>query len=215
VRETSGQENDLELTAVEMVALAGLVASGFVATNVDNLLILVILLGANGKRRSAVLLGFIASAIAVICVSALGVALGSLVGASLIGYLGLVPLSLGSYMLYTAWRGGTQGAEQVDVVANRGEPGIWFSTFVLMFSNSGDSIAVFLPLLAESGRTSLLLIICTYLMMALLWACLSYLISGQPSLAKRIEKRAEKIVPWVMIGVGAYILFDTATDTLV
>ena len=205
----------MELTAVEMLALAGLVASGFVATNVDNLLILVILLGANAKRRSAVLLGFIASAIAVICASALGVGLGSLVGANLIGYLGLVPLSLGSYMLYTAWRGGTQEAEQVDVVANPGEPGIWISTFVLMFSNSGDSIAVFLPLLAESARTSLLLIICTYLVMALSWACLSYLISGQPSLAKRIEKRAEKIVPWVMIGVGAYILLDTATDTLV
>jgi cadmium resistance protein CadD (predicted permease) len=51
--------------------------------------------------------------------------------------------------------------------------------------------------------------------MALLWAGMSYMISGQRELASRIEHRAEKIVPWIMIGVGVYILMDTATDTLV
>ncbi len=203
------------LTGVETATLIGLVSSSFVATNMDNLLILVVLLGANANRRSAVLLGFVGSAIAVMCASILGLAVGSVVGAQFIGYLGLVPLLLGCHMLYQAWRGKQHGEPQVNALAGAAEPGIWFSTFVLMFSNSGDSIAVFLPLLAESGRSALLVIICSYLVMALLWAGLSYLISDQPSLARRIEKRAEKIVPWVMIGVGTYILLDTATDTLV
>lgn len=203
------------LTGVETATLIGLVGGSFIATNMDNLLILVVLLGANANRRSAVLLGFVGSAIGVMCASILGLAVGSVVGAQLIGYLGLVPLLLGCHMLYQAWRGKQHDEPQVDALANAAEPGIWFSTFVLMFSNSGDSIAVFLPLLAESGRSALLVIICSYLVMALLWAALSYLISGQPSLARRLEKRAEKIVPWVMIGVGTYILLDTATDTLV
>jgi len=84
-----------------------------------------------------------------------------------------------------------------------------------MFSNSGDSVAVFLPLLAESRRSSLLIMVSCYLTMAVLWAGLAYMISGQRDLARRIEHRAEKIVPWIMIGVGIYILMDTATDTLV
>ena len=205
----------MELTSIEVVTLVGLVISGFVATSMDNLLILVVLLGANTQRRSAVLVGFIVSSVLVICVSVLGVAIGSLIGANLIGYLGLVPLALGLQMLYVAWKGGPRDAEDVDSLSKQSETGIWFSTFVLMFSNSGDSIAVFLPLLAESGRAALSVIICGYLVMALLWAGLSYLISGQRSFAQRIEHRAEKIVPWIMIGVGAYILLDTATDTLV
>jgi len=205
----------VELSNTEVITLLSLVAGSFVATNMDNLLLLVVLLGANAKRRSAVLLGFICSNIAVICVSALGVAVGSMLGAGLIGYLGVVPLLLGCHMLYKSWAGPHPEDEAVASFANSTEPKIWLSTFVLLFSNSGDSVAVFLPLLAESGRSAILIIVCSYLAMAVLWTGLSYMISGQRELARRIEHRAEKIIPWMMIGVGIYILMDTATDTLV
>lgn len=198
-----------------MLALSGLVVGSFIATNIDNLLILVVLQGANVGRRSAVLLGFVISTIAVMCASAVGLALGSLVGPGLIGYLGIVPLLLGCHLLYQAWRSVEHDSPEISDAERRGEQGIWFSTFILMFSNSGDSIAVFLPLLAESGRAALLVIVCVYLLSALSWAALSYLISGQRELAARIEKRAEKIIPWMMIGIGIYILMDSSTDTLV
>jgi len=204
----------VEFASTELLMLVGLVATSFVATNLDNLLLLVVLLGANAKRRSAVLLGYICSAIAVIFASALGVAVGSMVGAGLIGYLGIVPLLLGCHMLYKSWTGGHAEHEEIELLSNGTEPRIWLSTFILLFSNSGDSVAVFLPLLAESGRSAILIIVCSYLTMALLWAGLSYTISGQRSLALRIEQRSEKIVPWIMIAVGIYILTDTATDTL-
>jgi cadmium resistance protein CadD (predicted permease) len=177
-------------------------------------LLLVMLLGANARRRSAVLLGFLCSTIAVICVSALGVAAEGAIGPELIGYLGVVPLLLGVHMLYVSWSSGNTADEELELPVNTTEPKIWWSTFILMFSNSGDSVAVFLPLLAESGRSALLIIICSYLAMAVLWSGLSYLISGNQNLARRLEHRAEKIVPWIMIGVGTYILMDTATDTL-
>ena len=198
-----------------LLTLVSLVAGSFIATNMDNLLILVVLLGANARRRSAVLLGFICSCITVICVAALGVAVGSMLGAGLIGYLGVIPLTLGCYMLYKSWTGQHADDNALDTPSNGTEPKIWLSTFVLMLSNSGDSIAVFLPLLAESSRGAILVIVCSYLAMAVLWGGLSYLISGQRELAQRIEHRAEKVVPWIMIGVGVYILMDTATDTLV
>jgi cadmium resistance protein CadD (predicted permease) len=133
----------------------------------------------------------------------------------MIGYLGVVPLFLGCHMLYEAWRSSGHEAPKIVNADGRGERAIWFSTFIVMFSNSGDSIAVFLPLLAESGRGALLVIICTYLLSALVWAALSYCIAGQRELAVRIEARAEKIIPWMMIGVGLYILMDSSTDTLV
>jgi len=205
----------MEFSSTEVFTIIGLVVGSFVATNMDNLLLMVVLLGANAKRRSAVLLGSICSNIAVISVSALGVAVGSMLGAGLIGYLGVVPLLLGCHMLYKSWAGQHTEDEAVASLSNSTEPKIWLSTFVLLFSNSGDSVAVFLPLLAESGRAAILIIVCSYLAMAVLWAGLSYMISGQRELARRIEHRAEKIIPWMMIGVGIYILMDTATDTLV
>ena len=205
----------MEFSSTQAFTIIGLVAGSFVATNMDNLLILVVLLGANARRRSAVLLGFICSNIAVISVSALGVAVGSVLGAGLIGYLGVVPLLLGCHMLYKSWSGHHAEDAAANTPSNISEPKIWLTTFILMFSNSGDSIAVFLPLLAESGRAAILFIVTSYLVMAMLWGALSYMISGQRELARRIEHRAEKIVPWIMISVGIYILMDTATDTLV
>jgi cadmium resistance protein CadD (predicted permease) len=205
----------MAFSTTELFTLLGLVAGGFIATNIDNLLLLVMLLGANARRRSAVLLGFLCSTIAVICVSALGVAVEGAIGPALIGYLGIVPMLLGVHMLYQNWSGGSSADDEIEISADTTEPRIWWSTFILMFSNSGDSVAVFLPLLAESGRSALLFIVCSYLAMAVLWSGLSYLISGHQTLARRLEHRAEKFVPWIMIAVGFYILMDTATDTLV
>jgi len=113
----------MDASSTTMITIGGLVAGSFIATNMDNFLILVVLLGANSRKKSAVLLGFICSA--------------------------------------------------------------------------------------------LLIIVSCYLAMAVLWAGLSYMISGQRDLARRVEHRAEKIVPWIMIGMGVYILMDTATDTLI
>jgi cadmium resistance protein CadD (predicted permease) len=198
----------------ETLTIAGIVASAFVATNLDNLLIMVVLLGANVQRRAAVLLGYLLSALSILCVSIVGVALGTLINPGFIGYLGFVPLTLGLYMLYKTLNGKTPSDTDVEPLISKSEPTIWLATFILMFSNSGDSVAVFLPLLAESGRSSMVIILLTYVVMIILWGGLSYLISGQRDLALRIERSAEKIVPWVMIGVGTYILMDTATDTL-
>jgi len=205
----------VELTVVDIVTLLGLVTSSFVATSLDNLVILVVLLGANAARRSAVLMGYVISSIAVICVCMLGVVAGSIIDAGLIGYLGLVPLFLGCRLLYGQLRKEEHEAVVVEETGLQSEPGLWFSAFAMMFSNSGDSIAVFLPLMAESDRSALTLIVSCYLVIALLWSGLAYFISGRRSLAVRIEQRGAWIVPWVMIAVGAYILFDTATDTLV
>ncbi len=201
-------------TNTEIFTLVGLVVGGFVATNIDNLLILVVLLGANARHRSAVLLGFIFSSIAVMCISALGVAVESVLGAGLIGYLGFAPLLLGCHMLYKTRTGQHADDNVAAAPANSTEPKIWLTTFIVMFSNSGDSIALFLPLLAESGRPGILVIVCSFLVTAILWGALSYVISGQRELAQRIEHRAERFVPWMMIGVGIYILMDTATDTM-
>jgi cadmium resistance protein CadD (predicted permease) len=204
----------MELAAAQIITLTGLVITGFIATNIDNLLLLVVLLGANTGRRPAVLAGYFVSGIVVMGAALLGLVIGSALGAGLVGYLGLLPLLMGIRLLYLNWRQ-SPVVEPEDSLDVKVGPAVWLSTFVLMVSNSGDSIALFLPLLAESNRASLVLIVMVYALMVLLWGGFSYLISAQESLARRIESRAESIVPWIMILVGVYVLMDSATDTLV
>ena len=199
----------------ELIAFVGLVAGGFVATNLDNLVIMVILLGSNPGRSAAVLLGYLVSAICVIVVATIGVLLGALVDPGLIGYLGLLPLSLGIWQLWQQRRG-RAGAVLPEDDPTRGTEGqTWLGSFLLMFTNSGDTVALFLPLLAESSRLAALWVVSLFLLLALGWAVLSRIIAGEPRLARQIEAGGTWLVPWIMIAVGCYVLLDTGTDTLV
>ena len=202
----------MELEAAEVTGLLILVLGSFAATNLDNLLILVLLLGGAPTRRAWVLLGFLASAICLVSLAAIGVALGAWLDPGLVGYLGLAPLSLGFYALYRQYRG--RAEEVTSPQQAGGEYSTGLASFTLMLGNSGDSLAVFLPLLAESSRESLLLIIVCYLLAALLWTGLSVFVASRETLAQRIERHGTKLVPWILILVGIYILLDTATDTL-
>jgi len=201
------------LDATELIALTALVLGSFAATNLDNLLILVFLLGGSDARKAWVLLGFLVAVICLVSIAALGVALGAWLDPGLVGYLGLAPLSIGIYALYHQHFAAAPDAAGWQLQSRSGA-GLGLSSFTLMLGNSGDSLAVLMPLLAESNRESLLLIIACYLLAAVLWSLLSLLIAGREALARRIERSGSNLVPWVLIVVGVYILMDTGTDTL-
>ena len=143
------------MDSVDFAALAALVLSSFVATNLDNLLVLVLLLGSAAGHRAAVLLGYITSVILVVGVAAIGVAVGALLDPAVIGYLGIAPVAMGCYLLWQRRRPVVSTADTA-VRGTLGEGRIWLASTLLMFSNSGDSIAVVLPLVAESARSALL-----------------------------------------------------------
>ena len=152
---------------IEIGGLIVLVAGSFAATNLDNLILLVILMGAEVEKRAQVALGFLVSAICILGIAAIGAAIGSSLDPSLLGYMGLATLLMGMYLLYKRLRGNLpeENADQ-DAQGALRSGSSWMSTFLLMFSNSGDSLAIFFPLLAESDRDSLLWEVSVFLGMA-------------------------------------------------
>lgn len=198
------------MSELDILALLVVVAGSFAATNVDNLVLMVVLLGAQPESKASVTLGFIIGAICVLCVAALGAVLGANLDPGLIGYMGIAPILMGLYLFYRQLR--PLPVDPQDSGVARQASGV-LATSVLMFSNSADSIAVFFPLLAESDRDSVLWEISAFLVMVILWAALAWRVSEQPALARRIERLGEKLVPWIMIAAGTYILLDTGTDT--
>lgn len=201
------------MNLLDLITLTTLVVSTFAVTNLDNLIILVFLLGQSPNARQHVLMGFVAAVILVIAVSSVGILIGTLLSPSLVGYLGFGPLLIGIYILYQQLR--STENKSTAVISAMGAPSrVWLTTVVLMFSNSADSIAVLLPLLAESGSMPTLLIVSIYLLTSILWCAISIKIASNAGLAKRINDRGEKLVPWVMIAVGIYVLSNTGTDSL-
>jgi cadmium resistance protein CadD (predicted permease) len=204
---------------VELAALVLVTAGGFVATNLDNLLILVGLLGAGGARHWPILLAFALAAAGALLVALLGGLAGTFVDPGQVGYLGLLPIALGCAQLYRNLCVGESCAstpeERSDQAPGAGaEAGVVLATFLVMASNSGDSIALFLPLFAESRRDALVVEVATCLLMILLWCHLAKQAVRRPVLAKALQRQGRYLVPLLMIAVGGYVLLDTGTDTL-
>ena len=83
------------MTGLELGGLMLLVAGSFAATNVDNLILLVVLMGAEPSRRVSVVLGFLSAAACVLVIATLGALVGTGLDPALLGYFGLVPLGFG------------------------------------------------------------------------------------------------------------------------
>jgi cadmium resistance protein CadD (predicted permease) len=201
------------MMVLDVVAVIAVVTGSFVATNLDNLLLLVVLLAATG-RNLPVLAGYVVSSLVILALSTVGVAVGVWLDPGLVGYLGVIPIGLGLYALLQ--RGGDTAVLLPGfAVAGAGVLRLGAGSFALMLGNSGDSLALLVPLLAETDAQFLPVVLASWVSMALLLAGLALLVGGDERLAKRIGDRGSRVIPWVMVAVGLYILLDTATDTLV
>ena len=190
------------MAGIDIWAVSLLVTVGFVATNLDNLLLLVGFAAVSADRRG-VMLGYLAAATTVLAACVAGGFIGGLLRPELVGYLGVVPLVMGLALGWRVLRGGAPAeAPRVGGV------------FFLTLSNSGDSVALFMPLLSESDEGSLLLMIVIYLLLMLAWAGAALVLVRHRPLARALAAAGHWLLPVIMIAVGIYILLDTGTDTL-
>lgn len=201
------------MDSVQLATVIALVAGGFIATNLDNLLLLVVI-QASTHSSVPVLAGFMASSVIVLLVALIGFVMGSLLDPALLGYAGVVPVGLGLYTLWNRSEATKAVVIATKVPTTQATVPLFFSSLVLMLSNSSDSLAIFLPLLAEVRGQLLPLAGVTWLAMVLLWTSMAYKIGENQALVRIIEQRGARWMPWIMIVVGGYILFDTATDSL-
>src|SRR4029453_17783135 len=79
------------------VDIAGIAVTAFVSTNIDNLLLLTVLLGQSVQKKLAVFLGYLSAVFAVVAVGFGTSRLADALPSSALGYLGIVPLTMGLY----------------------------------------------------------------------------------------------------------------------
>ncbi len=126
-----------------------------------------------------------------------------------IGYLGIVPIALGVYRLVSLRRSAGGG----DAVAPAQALGAG-AVAALTLANGGDTIAVLLPLFADTDDAMIWVLAATIVGAAMLWFALSRAIAKQAWVRRTLPRVERWLVPTLLIGVGFYILLNTSTDTL-
>ena len=205
------------------VIIAGI--TSFTATNIDDLVVLMFFfaqVNAIFKVRQIIVgqyLGFSA----IIITSLLGFFCGLIVPRAWIGLLGLVPITIGISQLLKL----KQAQEEVQTVANAQPtnssriPTIsrlispqTFNVAAVTFANGGDNIGIYVPLFASSDLPSLGIILSIFFVLIGVWCYVAYLLTRHPQIIRILTRYGHAIVPFVLIGLGIYILNESGTFEL-
>jgi cadmium resistance protein CadD (predicted permease) len=126
----------------------------------------------------------------------------------LIALMGLIPIALGVKRLVEHQKRIT--SKNKTFQDNKGQGLIPFLTVSgITISNGGDDIGVFTPLFAKYNTVAEITTLVTIFMaMTLVWCILTYYFVNHPLIATRIQRFGNIITPFVLIGLGLYILAD-------
>lgn len=191
--------------------------TAFTATNIDDMLILTIFFAQVDQRFRPrhILIGQYLGFGLIILASLPGYFGGLIIDSKWIGLLGLLPIAIGIKDLF-------QKQEEVTVqtcaIPEQGKsPLIAPQTYhvaVVTFANGGDNIGIYVPLFASSNTISLSITIATFLMLITVWCYAAKSISSHPAIAKFLSQYSNAIVPFVLIALGIYILYQSETYQL-
>jgi cadmium resistance protein CadD (predicted permease) len=78
------------------------------------------------------------------------------------------------------------------------------------FSNGGDNIGVYTPLFTKYNAASQITALATIFMtMTSLWCISAYYLVNHPLIASKIRHTGHIILPFVLVGLGIYILITS------
>jgi len=177
------------------MVLAG--AAAFAATNLDGLFLIAALLSDRSFRVRDVVLGTYAGIGALYGVSAVASLVSLVVPASTIALLGLVPLAIGVKQL---WQGAPESGENLP--ARHGV----LAVAGINVAFGGDNVAVYTPVFAASPGEAIALYGVVFAVLTGLWCYAAHRLVNHPSLGAALRRYGPRVVPWVLIALGAWIL---------
>jgi len=193
-----------------VVVVVALSVLAFAATNLDNLIVLVGVVSRPGQPFAAVVRGALLSVglMLALCVAAAFAA--DLAPKRWIGMLGLVPIALGVRELLALARRSPDAP--LAAGATSAIPPLGVAS--LMLANSADSLGALVPLFAETRAALLPAIVVAVLAVSLGGCSLARWVASHPRVGPLLQRLGPRLVPFVLIAVGSYVLLDTRTDTL-
>jgi cadmium resistance transport/sequestration family protein len=214
------------MTELGSALLAGITA--FVATNIDDIIILLLFFAqvdAKFRRRHIVFGQYLGFTLLIIA-SLPGFFGGLVVPHEWIGLLGLLPIAIGLKQLVDR----QEDTTQVQTVTSDIEPSSLSNSAVSFLSsvlnpqtykvaavtvaNGGDNISIYIPLFAGNTLISLGVILGVFFVMVGVWCAIAYRLTRQPTLARVLSRYGHAVVPFVLIGLGLFILYERGTFRL-
>lgn len=189
----------------DLVGTAAAAVAAFVATNLDDVVVLTALFalaGGGGPLRVRHVVAGQAAGLGALVVAAWIVAAGFvLVPEDLVGLLGLVPLALGILGLAALLRE-PPGDDGPPAPVVGGVAGV----AALTIAGGADNIAVYVPFLANQDAGGIAVVVVTFAVLLAVWLAGARWLATRPPVARLIGRWGHVAVPVVLIVLGVAIL---------
>lgn len=180
----------------------------FIATNLDDVVILSLFFargqGQPGTTRRILVgqyLGFLG-----ILGAAAAAAFGAqiLLPEAILPYFGLIPLGLGLWAAWQAWR--NRGEDDDDEAQLEGKRVSIWAVAAVTFANGGDNLGVYVPVFVSVSWGAVLAYCIVFLVLVAVLVFLAKWISSRKAIAEALERWEDILFPAVLIGLGIVIL---------
>jgi cadmium resistance protein CadD (predicted permease) len=188
-------ENSLSLIGVGIVA--------FASTNVDDLVMLVGVFAVGSYRPAHVVIGQFIGIAGLIALSLLGALIALIVPPAYIGFVGIVPIAIGMRRL---WRRGVD-SPGAGVPVRRASSLV--TVTLLTLANGGDNLSLYVPLFSIHNAAEIAVLVAVFFAMTALWCAAGYALVRPRLVAVTAQRWGNAVLPFVMIGLGVYILVKT------
>ena len=176
----------------------------FIATNIDDIIVLSLFFARGAGQRGAtrrILLGQYMGFAGILGAAVLvTIGAGAFLPSAAIPYFGLIPLTLGLWAAWQAWRGDDDEAE----IADR-NVGMWAVAGVT-FANGGDNIGVYTPVFLNVEPIAVVAYCVVFLALVAVLVAVAKFVATRPPIAEVLERWEYVLFPVVLIGLGIVIL---------
>ncbi|MCK9518646.1 cadmium resistance transporter [Microbacterium aurum] len=180
----------------------------FIATNIDDIIVLSLFFARGAGQRGTtarILVGQYLGFIGILGASVLvALGAGAFLPPEVIPYFGLIPLGLGLWAAWQAWR--NRGADDDDEAKVEGKTvGVWTVAGVT-FANGGDNIGVYVPVFLSVGPAAVVAYCIVFLALVAALVGLGKFVATRRPIAELLERWEHTLFPIVLIGLGIFIL---------
>lgn len=182
----------------------------FLATNIDDIIVLSLFFARGAGQRGTTTrilagqyLGFVGILGAAVLVS-LGA--GAFLPPEVIPYFGLIPLALGLWAAWQAWR--RRHNDDDDEAKIEGKKVAVWAVAGVTFANGGDNIGVYVPVFLNVGPAAVVAYCVVFLALVAVLVIVAKFIATRRPVAEILERWEHVLFPLVLIGLGVFILIS-------
>ncbi|MEG5064736.1 cadmium resistance transporter [Microcoleus sp. B3-A4] len=201
----------------ELVTAISTAMTAFTATNLDDILILLLFFSQVNAvfRRRHIVFGQFLGFTALVFVSLPGFFGRLIFPPDWIGMLGLLPIAIGLSRLLNPETDDSEAEAELEQSEKS-----FFSSFLspqtysvaaVTVANGGDNIGIYVPLFASNTLESLAVVLTVFFGMVGVWCYAAYRLIQMPAIADTLTRYGNQLVPFVLIGLGMAILVKSGT----